>query len=191
MNRSVRIIAGRWKGRRLEVPEGTRPTLGRAREALFSIVQKRVPGAAVLDLYAGSGAIGLEAVSRGAARAVLVEKDAVVLRRNLERLPPPRDQVEILAEDAEAASQALARTGHRFDLIFADPPYGLSSPAFHARAGMLASPGGLVILQSESPDDASPQLPSMSLVERRAYGRNVFLFFSRDPSARAARLATL
>jgi len=190
MNRSIRIIAGRWKGRRLEVPEGARPTLGRAREALFSIVQKRVPGALVLDLYAGSGAIGLEAVSRGAARAVLVEKEASVLRRNLARLPPPRDQVEILAEDAEAAAQTLARTGRRFDLVFADPPYGLGSPAFHTRAGELAVSGGLVILQSESPGDTSPQLAAMSLVERRAYGRNVFLFYSHDPAARAARPAT-
>lgn len=189
MDRSVRIIAGRWKGRRLEVPEGARPTLGRAREALFSIVQKRVPGAVVLDLYAGSGAIGLEAVSRGAARAILVERDAGILRRNLERLPPPRDQVEILAEDAEAVAQTLTRTGRRFDLVFADPPYELSSPAFHARAGELASPGGLVILQSEGPDDASPQLPAMSLIERRAYGRNVFLFYAHDASARAARPA--
>ena len=77
---SVRIIAGRWKGRRLAVPDGARPTSDRAREALFSILQKRIPGAKVLDLYSGSGAVGLEAVSRGAARALLVEKSASVLR---------------------------------------------------------------------------------------------------------------
>src|SRR5450631_4455941 len=79
---TVRISAGRWKGRRLEVPEASRPTSARARESLFDILGGRVAGARVLDLYAGSGAVGIEAVSRGALRATLVERDAAVLRRN-------------------------------------------------------------------------------------------------------------
>src|SRR6266540_2611674 len=99
----VRIFAGRWKRRHLEVPAGARPTSGRAREALFSILQKRIPGARVLDLYAGSGAVGVEAISRGAERAVLVEKNAAVLRRNLARLPPAEGEIEVLEEDAGAA----------------------------------------------------------------------------------------
>src|ERR1700675_2093796 len=93
------IFAGIWKRRHLEVPEGSRPTSGRAREALFSIVQKRIPGARVLDLYAGSGAVGIEAVSRGAARAVLVERDARVLRKNLAKLPPADGEISVLEAD--------------------------------------------------------------------------------------------
>lgn len=185
---TVRIIAGRWKGRRLDVPPSARPTSGRAREALFGILQKRIPGALVLDLYAGSGAVGLEAVSRGAARAVLVDKDAAVLRKNLARLPLPHDDVEILPEDAEAAVRTLARGAARFDLVFADPPYGLRPPALHARAAALLARGGLVILQSDREGLTSPPLEGLALVEKRDYGRNVFLFYSSDPDARPAKL---
>ncbi|HEX7251797.1 MAG TPA: RsmD family RNA methyltransferase, partial [Thermoanaerobaculia bacterium] len=81
-DRKVRIFAGRWKGRMLEVPSDARPTSGRAREALFSIVRESLRGARVLDLYAGSGAVGLEALSRGARRAVLVEQKPGALDRN-------------------------------------------------------------------------------------------------------------
>jgi len=82
----VRILAGRWKGRRLEAGSSARPTSSKARQALFSILAGRIDGARVLDLYAGSGAVGLEAVSRGALSAVLIEVDAVPLRRSVERI---------------------------------------------------------------------------------------------------------
>jgi len=188
MNRQplVRIIAGRWKGRRLSVPEGARPTSGRAREALFSILQKRVPGARVLDLYAGSGSVGLEAVSRGASRAVLVEREGGILRENLARLPPPHEEVEIQGVSAENALQALARGGERFDIVFADPPYGEPAGVLRARAGGLLADGGLFVLQTDRSGEA-PALEKLTLVERRDYGRNVFLFYASDPSARPAK----
>ena len=179
---SVRIIAGRWKGRRLVVPDGARPTSDRAREALFSILQKRIPGARVLDLYAGSGAVGLESVSRGAARATLVEKSAPVLRQNLARLPPPREEVDISGEDVGSAVDALARKGVRFDLVFADPPYGTDPRAIRSRAASLLADDGIFVFQADR-DASPPRLDGLALVETRDYGRNLFFFFSKDPDA--------
>jgi 16S rRNA (guanine(966)-N(2))-methyltransferase RsmD len=174
---AVRIGAGRWKGRRLDVPPGARPTSGRAREALFDLLQDRLRGARLLDLYAGSGAVGLEAVSRGAARAVLVEPDAAALRRNLALLAPGASEVELLAAPASIALSELARRGERFDVIFADPPYGLGLAA-EIRSGPAAwlAPGGLLVLQADA-GSAEPEPEGLRLARRRAYGRNVFHFF--------------
>jgi 16S rRNA (guanine966-N2)-methyltransferase len=184
----VRIFAGQWKRRHLEVPEGARPTSGRAREALFSILQKRIPGARVLDLYAGSGAVGIEAISRGADRAVLVEENAAVLRKNLAKLPPAEGEIEILEKDADAALDRLASRGVRFDLVFADPPYSSGGPASDLRArvaGVLA-PEGIFVLQSDRFEDVPSQPRDLHLLDRREYGRNVFLFFARDPGVRVS-----
>jgi 16S rRNA (guanine966-N2)-methyltransferase len=183
---SIRIFAGIWKRRHLEVPEGSRPTSGRAREALFSIVQKRIPGARVLDLYAGSGAVGIEAVSRGAARAVLVEKDARVLKKNLARLPPREDGgIVVLEEDAVRALARLASTGVRFDLVFCDPPYGKPQDALRATAADVLSPEGIFVLQGDR-FEKTPTLARLALLERREYGRNVFFFFGRDAAVRVS-----
>lgn len=181
---AVRIFAGQWKRRLLEVPSGARPTSGRAREALFNILQKRIPGARVLDLYSGSGAVGLEAISRGAARAVLVEKNADVLRRNVTRLPPAEGEVAVMAEDARTALEKLASGGERFDLIFADPPYGTSAAALRAQTAHLLAPRGIFVLQSDRFEDPDPGSTALTLVERRDYGRNVFSFFAADAAAR-------
>jgi 16S rRNA (guanine(966)-N(2))-methyltransferase RsmD len=188
---SIRIIAGRWKGRRLAVPGGARPTSDRAREALFSILQKRIPGAKVLDLYSGSGAVGLEAFSRGAARAVLVEKSGQGLRANLARLPPPHEGIEILAEDAGSALRSLAGKGARFDLVFADPPYGDRAAALRAGAQTVLAPGGIFVFQGDRGQAEPEPFDGLALVERRDYGRNVFFFFSRDPDARPSKLPPL
>ena len=185
MRSAVRIFAGLWKRRHLEVPEGSRPTSGRAREALFSIVQKRIPGARVLDLYAGSGAVGIEAVSRGAARAVLVEKDARVLRKNLAKLPPADGEISVVEDDAGRALLSLAARGVRFDLVVADPPYETKNArALEAVADVL-TPEGIFVLQSDR-FGAPPDLPGLFLLERRAYGRNVFFFYGRDAATRVS-----
>jgi 16S rRNA (guanine(966)-N(2))-methyltransferase RsmD len=185
MRSAVRIFAGLWKRRHLEVPEGSRPTSGRAREALFSIVQKRIPGARVLDLYSGSGAVGIEAVSRGAARAVLVERDARVLRKNLSKLPPANGEISVLEEDAGRALVLLAARGVRFDLIVADPPYDMKAAGALAAAADVLTPEGIFVLQGDR-FGASPDLPGLFLLERREYGRNVFFFYGRDAAARVS-----
>ena len=182
---AVRILAGLWKRRHLEVPEGSRPTSGRAREALFSIVQKRIPGARVLDLYSGSGAVGIEAVSRGAARAVLVEKDARVLRKNLAKLPPVEGEISVLEEDAGRALARLTAGGVRFDLVIADPPYETTEEGALAAAADVLTPEGIFVLQCDR-FGAAPVLPGLFLLERRDYGRNVFFFYGRDAAARVS-----
>ncbi|NLG56154.1 MAG: 16S rRNA (guanine(966)-N(2))-methyltransferase RsmD [Rhodococcus sp.] len=127
----TRIIAGRAGGRRLRVPaSGTRPTSDRVREALFSALESRIDldGAAVLDLYAGSGALGLEALSRGAEHVVLVESDAkaaAVIRENITAVGVTGAQLR-LAPVATVVGQAADR---EFDVVLADPPYAVSDEA--------------------------------------------------------------
>jgi 16S rRNA (guanine966-N2)-methyltransferase len=173
---AVRILAGRWKGRRLDVPRGARPTSGRAREALFDILQDSVVGIRVLDLFAGSGAIGLEALSRGAAQAVFVESDLHALDVNLARLAPREGEVRVLAKDARRAGADLARAGERFQLVFADPPYASGRSALPRSIGDLVGPGGKLVLQLDS-DESPPEIRGLARVSRRAYARNVFWFF--------------
>jgi 16S rRNA (guanine(966)-N(2))-methyltransferase RsmD len=172
----VRIAAGRWKGRKLEVPDSARPTSSRAREALFDILGPRITGARVLDLFAGSGAVGFEAVSRGAARAVLVDTDAEPLRRARASLDAGED-VLVLASDAASALADLGRRGERFDVVFADPPYRDGERAARDLSGIarLLSPGGVLVVQTDS-EGKPPFLEGFAPVSSRVYGRNVFHF---------------
>jgi 16S rRNA (guanine966-N2)-methyltransferase len=153
---TVRIIAGQWRGRRLPVPdiEGLRPSGDRCRETLFSWLQPHLRGARVADLFAGTGALGLEAVSRGAAHAVLVEKSrpvAAILRQSIEKLGA--GQVSVAEADALTwvANQAVAS----IDLLFVDPPFAsaLAEIAVQgvAAAGIVA-PGGWIYLESSQSD---------------------------------------
>jgi len=121
----VRIIAGKWRGRRIEAPSGddVRPTLDRVREAWMSILQPDIPGSRVVDLFAGSGALGLEALSRGAVSVEFVEKSARsirVIEKNVETLGAG-DAVTIRRSDAIRFTKGLS--AREFDLAFADPPY--------------------------------------------------------------------
>jgi 16S rRNA (guanine966-N2)-methyltransferase len=121
----MRIISGRWRGRRLEAPPGSdvRPTGDRVREAWMNIVRDLLPGASVLDLCAGTGALGLEALSRGAEHVTFVEQSSAVLgvlRANAERLGAA-GSITLLRSDARAF--ASAATVGQYDLAFADPPY--------------------------------------------------------------------
>ena len=145
----MRIIAGEAKGRRLAAPPGlyTRPTADRVREALFSVLAMQVADARVLDAFAGSGALGLEALSRGAASALFIERDTAAqkaLRRNIEycRLPG----AEVLRGDAARLLRALPP--RQFEIIFLDPPYnqGLLNTALSlvVSAGLLAQDGVVV-----------------------------------------------
>ena len=157
----VRIIAGEWRGRRLEAPPGksTRPTADRTRETLFSMLTSRLgsfEGLRVADLYAGSGALGLEALSRGAARAVFVENDAAAIRAiraNLQKL-----KAEDRA-DVRPLSAATLAPSQPFDLIFADPPYAPGSGTAVVRsvadANWLA-PGGWLAIETAKGDPVDP-----------------------------------
>ncbi|MEV0293016.1 16S rRNA (guanine(966)-N(2))-methyltransferase RsmD [Nocardia sp. NPDC050710] len=141
----TRIVAGTAGGRRLRVPPaGTRPTSDRVREALFSALDARMDfdGARVLDLYAGSGALGLEALSRGAARALLIESDrkaAAIVRGNIADLGLPGAELRV-----GAVSAVLEQAGAgEFDLVFSDPPYDVETGAVTADLRALAERGWL------------------------------------------------
>ncbi|WP_369068499.1 16S rRNA (guanine(966)-N(2))-methyltransferase RsmD [Kineococcus terrestris] len=154
----TRIVAGAAGGRRLKVPPGqtTRPTSDRVREALFSALEAAgaVRGARVLDLYAGSGALGLEAASRGAQRVVLVEADrraAQVARANAAALALPG--VRVVADRVERHLGAAAAAGERYDLALLDPPYPLGEDELAAVLAALApllAPGSTVVVERSS-----------------------------------------
>lgn len=174
---NVRILSGRWKGRPLKVPRSARPTSSRAREALFDILQDDVAGSRFLDLFAGSGAVGLEALSRGASRAVFVERDSAALVANLAAFGAQPEEHELVREDARDAAATLSRRGETFDVVFADPPYAIKA-AFSGSLATLLAPGGKLILQTDSGADP-PDVAGLAPGARRAYGRNVFWFFER------------
>src|SRR5438067_1484477 len=123
----MRIISGEARGRVLKTRsgQGTRPTDARAREMLFNILGDRVPDARFLDLYAGTGAVGLEALSRGAARCVFIEQNAVAVRaiRENVRVLGWQDRAQIWHATVKSALPRLVEAGEQFDIVFADPPF--------------------------------------------------------------------
>jgi 16S rRNA (guanine966-N2)-methyltransferase len=125
----VRVIAGEFKSRKLRTLDGqvTRPTSDRLKETLFNLVQSRIADAAFLDCFAGSGSIGIEALSRGAEFVVFVEESpraVKVIRQNLALLDEDGTlRCQILGQKAQAALKSLERTGRKFDIVFLDPPY--------------------------------------------------------------------
>ncbi len=171
----MRIIAGAAKGRTIQAPKGldTRPTLDRVKEAMFGAVQFRIAGARVLDLFAGSGNLGLEALSRGAIFAVLNDRSRTcckLIEQNGDKLGFG-DRMRALCLDYSRAADTL--TGNEFDLVFLDPPYkaGLYTGALAAlRRNRLLVPGALVILE-HSCGEATP-LPDTFRIfrETRRYG---------------------
>ena len=158
----------------------TRPTSDRVREAAFSLIGP-VDGAAVLDLFAGSGAMGLEALSRGAASCVFVETDREALRaidRNLEKLQFAG--VAVVRLDALAALATDAAAGRRYDLVLLDPPYGKLSklvPALSAYLPAVLSDAGLVVFESEASEE--PELPLAQRTTRR-YGSTRLTLFEHE-----------
>jgi 16S rRNA (guanine966-N2)-methyltransferase len=165
----MRVVAGAFKGRRLQAPRGgrTRPTADRVREALFSMLGD-VAGASVLDLYAGSGALGIEALSRGARSAVFVEtdRDAVAaIRRNLELMGAQQATV-----NRRDVLRFLAGPGGSFDLVFVDPPYDsavrLAGP-LSARLPAVLTEGARIVTES---DKRMPLELSLPLLRERTYG---------------------
>jgi 16S rRNA (guanine966-N2)-methyltransferase len=167
----MRIIAGTHRGHTIYAPKGrdTRPTSDRVRENVFNILGV-VDGAVVLDLYAGSGAMGLEALSRGAARAVFVERDGAAVRaieRNLDKL---RLSATVLRQDAVTALVAEAASGRKYDLVLVDPPYEMYSdiePQLARYLPALLAHDGVVVVETDARVE-----PSLPLEQRtsRTYG---------------------
>ena len=181
----TRIIGGRFAGRRLEVPAGpTRPTTDRVREALFNWLEHRdcLAGARVADLYAGSGALGLEALSRGADSAVFVEQQrraAATIRRNAAALGVS-DHCDVVAAAVERWRPA---PGRPFDVVLIDPPYDLPvSVALAALARLPIAPGGHAVLEQSRRAQPPEWPPGWEQVDRRGYGETVIWYGLGDAS---------
>jgi 16S rRNA (guanine(966)-N(2))-methyltransferase RsmD len=168
----MRVIAGRFGGRRLAAPPGTgtRPTSDRVREALFSILGGRVAEARVLDLFAGSGALGLEALSRGAAAVTFVERAPAalrVLRANVEALGA---EAEIVRADALKWLRAASDGAPQYDLVFLDPPYrqaGALGAVLSDALPAVLGPDALVVAES---DRRAPLELTIPTIDERRYG---------------------
>jgi 16S rRNA (guanine(966)-N(2))-methyltransferase RsmD len=175
---ALRIVAGELRGRRIESPgdESVRPTADRVREAIFSILGD-VSGARVLDLYCGTGALAIEAVSRGAESAVLVDTEPTLASRNVEALDLS-DRARVERSDASAFLRGAPPAS--FDLIFLDPPYGLA-PRLAAELDSLLPPplaeGGRVIAESAAREPLDLSLP---VLRERRYGDTLVRIHERE-----------
>ena len=174
----MRVIAGTYGGRRLQAPPGeaTRPTADRVREALFSILGDRVGGARVLDLFAGSGALGLEALSRGAVSATFVDSAPAAIRAVNANLAALRAEAEVVRADALRWLRGASGDGRQYSLLFLDPPYRraseLGAPLSAALAPVLAA-GALVVAEA---DRRAPLELTMPATDERRYGDTLIRF---------------
>jgi 16S rRNA (guanine966-N2)-methyltransferase len=178
---TMRIIAGSRKGARIFAPRGreTRPTGDRVREAAFNLIGPgRAEGASVLDLFAGSGAMGLEALSRGAAHATFVESDREACRtinRNLDKLG--LEGATVLCQDALTALRADARVGTRYDLVLVDPPYRRFSSLQNVlieHLPTILAPDGLLLVETAAAEE--PELRLATRTSRRYGSARLTLF---------------
>jgi 16S rRNA (guanine(966)-N(2))-methyltransferase RsmD len=185
--RGLRIIAGTLRGRRLRIPQSSavRPTAERVREALFSILGDRVVEARVLELYCGSGALGFEALSRGAREIVFVDSSPAVIRLLLDNAA--RLGVEARIHAVRGAARELVQRGGvpgRFDLVLADPPYADEEsrllPALRAAGGLLSDGGWLVLERETTVSPVERPDPGLRRFRSARYGRTSLDFYERS-----------
>jgi 16S rRNA (guanine966-N2)-methyltransferase len=180
----MRVIGGHDRGRRLQAPRGlrTRPTADRVRETLFDVLGPAVAGARVLDLFAGTGAVGIEALSRGAARVVLVERDQSALRAlraNLAALGAPRAAARVMAGDVLHVLPELGAQEGPFDFVFVDPPYAtaLAGRTLQALAAARICRDGTEVVVQHSTRTVLPVVPRLAAHRRpRQFGDTALTF---------------
>ncbi len=181
----MRVIAGLAKGTRLKAPGGmkTRPTSSRVRGAFFNIVGQRIHGATFLDLFSGSGAMGIEALSRGSAQAVFVEKERVCAKIIMENLAHCRmlDRAVLVKQDAGLALSLLSRKGYKFEIVYIDPPYlfpDIFDLVSQLAKDQLLKTGSLIGLERDSRSNADwSGLSSFLLAQRKKYGNTQLILF--------------
>ena len=179
----MRVIAGKYKGRRLRAPRGRniRPTSDRLRESIFNIIGADIAGHNIVDIFAGTGAMGIEALSRGAEHAVFIDKHYPALeavRANVNPLEAARHW-DIIRWDAGLNLRCLAALDLRFGFAFIDPPYnrGYADRALkHLAASNAMAPGGLVVLEHHHRESFSLPDKGMSLQDQRRYGKTLVTF---------------
>lgn len=182
----MRIVAGSARGRVLKAPKDAariRPTADRVRETVFNVLGQHLDGLSVLDLFAGTGALGLEALSRGARSAVLVDsgREALGLCRENAAALGMSALAEVLAQSVESAVPSLGKAGRKFDLVFIDPPYalkvGASTAQAVAEAGLLET-GGRVIVEHSKHEVLPERLGSLERRDVREFGETRVSIFS-------------
>lgn len=183
----VRVISGSAKGRPLKaVPgQGTRPTTDKVKEALFSMIGPYFDGGEALDLFAGTGGLGIEALSRGMERAVFVDidrKSLDTIRQNL-GAAKIEERAELYRNDATKALKALAKRGRAFDLVFLDPPYRMKNVEEYIlimeEGGLLRS-GATVVVEHEASHAYPDQIGACSLLRRADYGETAVSIYAAD-----------
>jgi len=186
-----RVVAGRFRGIILDAPKGdeTRPTSDKVKEALFSIIQTRVPGSCFLDIFAGTGGIGIEALSRGADSAVLIEKSgkaASVIRNNLNKLRlTDEDDIRLMKSGYAEALKTLAGEGKSFDIIFMDPPYRMAQKSAEEISRIVTETNmlkddGIFIVEHSSELPFVTDVINMKPNRSCRYGLAVLTFFSKN-----------
>ena len=186
----IKIVSGEFRGRRLRIPDGknTRPTSERARSGLIAWLGPEIQGAEVLDLYAGSGALAIEALSRGASRAVCIEHDRAALRclrENLRALDL-KERARVVQGSVEPELKRLRSRGSCFDLVLTDPPYG-SQEWEHLSSGSLLAgvlrPGGQLFLEHSTRHPAGSEPTGLFLRDRKLYGETAFERYQAEARA--------
>jgi len=185
----MRVIGGNARGQRLKVPKGRtlRPTAAKVKEALFNILPHDLSGNRVLDLFAGSGNVSIEALSRGAAEAILVDASTVsgkLIRENLRRLHLA-EQTEVWIMPVPRALRALGRRGETFDLIFLDPPYEhrwIGATVAAVAQWRLLHSSGVLIAEHSIREKVEPRYDSLALDDQRRYGSTLLSFFRQEAS---------
>jgi len=192
----MRIVAGQWRGRHLAIPKGRgiRPTLERVREAMFDVLQSDIPDARVLDLCAGSGALGFEALSRGARRVKWCDADPRcidTIRENAQKLGVVLTSRSLFAMPVLDAVWRIAKSSEPFDVVFFDPPYeaGLYDETLLALSlSGRVSPGGVVAVEHSKNIKLSPSYGHLVLDRVRQYG-DTYVTYYRRPEAPAPATA--
>jgi 16S rRNA (guanine966-N2)-methyltransferase len=180
----MRVIGGNARGRRLKVPKGRtlRPTAARVKEALFNILPRDLTGLRLLDLFAGTGNVAIEALSRGAEEAILVDASAEsgrAIRENLRRFGL-MDRVSLWTMPVERALRQLERRHEGFDFIFADPPYGQRLVERTLRIiaqGSILRNSGVIVAEHGVRDEVAARFGKLELRDRRRYGDTILSFF--------------
>jgi len=191
----MRVISGSARGRKLKSPKSseTRPIMDRVKTALFDILAPEIMGMRVLDLFAGTGSVGIEALSRGAESATFIERSPEawrLVRENL-ALTNLSDRAEVLRVDAFTYLQQAAATGRRFDLVYIAPPQYVNMAAqalMQLDAAPLTEPDGLVIVQIHPQERAELDTLTFKRLRRydeRRYGSTLLLFYTHDEESHA------
>jgi len=194
----VRVISGSARGRRLATPKGARirPTADRVKEALFSILTSLfgpLAGASVLDICAGTGSLGIEALSRGAAHALFVDnhRESVALIKQNLQLTGFTEQSQLLAKEAGAAIDTLAKGGPRFQLVFLDPPYqqGLVTAILGQLAdSSILAEGAVVVAEFSAREEIPAAFGPLQEFDRRTYGDTTIAFYKKLFNVQSSRL---